>query len=400
MRGMAEGKVLNRWFAAGVWANETCRDSGLNGGLVRVKSGMQRSSGRVVLQAMLSLIAAAQWAGGAESSGGGLVWSEPRSFDAKLASMRLSVEGNKLRNARREEIWLRGVNIASLEWSEQGEHLQEAFGEALGNWRANVIRLPLAQDRWFGKTTHRTDGGVAYRAIVDRLVETCAAARAYIDLDLHWSDKGKWSTDGGKLAQQEMPDANSVLFWRDVATRYRDQPNVIFGLYNEPHDVSWAVWRDGGAATVKPPRHETNQVPSTFEAVGLQQLYQTVRDTGAGNVVTVSGLEWGYDLSGVLESYAIEGTNILYETHPYPFKRDWEKKFGAVSAVHPVFMGEWGGGSKDLDYGQRLTVYARAHHLHWTAWCFHPSCGPPLLKNWEFEPNDFGRLVKGALAEP
>jgi endoglucanase len=337
----------------------------------------------------------------ADISGPDLVWSETaRRFDANLAPMRLQVQGNKLLNAKGEAVWLRGVNIASLEWSNQGEHMDEAFHQAMAGWRANVIRMPVAQDRWFGKAAHQADHGAGYRTIVDRLVETCAGAGAYIDLDLHWSNTGKWSNEGGKLSQHEMPDQFSILFWRDVATRYKNHPNVIFGLYNEPHDVSWSVWRDGGNVSEKPSKRDTNQVPISYEAVGLQKLYDTVRSAGAENVVTISGLEWGYDLSGVLQGHAIQGTNIVYETHPYPFKKEWDKRFGAVSDVHPVFMGEWGGGVKDLDYGRQLTVYARAHHLHWTAWCFHPSCGPPLLRNWDFEPNDFGKFVKTALLEP
>jgi hypothetical protein len=195
-----------------------------------------------------------------------------------------------------------------------------------------------------------------------------------------------------------MPDAHSVLFWQDVAVRYKNHPTVIFGLYNEPHDIPWTVWRDGGTVSEKPSKRETNQPPVVYEAVGLQKLYDTVRRAGAENVVTVSGNEWGYDLRGVLQGHAIIGTNILYETHPYSFKKDWDKSFGEVSQQYAVFMGEWGGGTKHIEYGQRLMDYARQHGLHWTAWCFHPSCGPPLLKNWSFEPNDFGRFVKESLA--
>ena len=107
-------------------------------------------------------------------------------------------------------VWLYGVNIASLEWSTGGEHIEESVNRAINDWKVNLIRLPLAQDRWFGKMTNQTDGGAAYRALVDKLVDTCAAARVYIDLDLHWSDCGKWVNEGGTLGQHNMPDKNSV----------------------------------------------------------------------------------------------------------------------------------------------------------------------------------------------
>jgi hypothetical protein len=331
----------------------------------------------------------------------GPVASQTRPFDSKLGAMRLHTEGNKVLDVNGKPVWLYGVNIASLEWTNGGDHVEESVNRAIDDWKVNLIRLPLAQDRWFGKMTNQTDGGAAYRALVDKLVDTCAAARVYIDLDLHWSDCGKWINQGGKLGQHNMPDKNSITFWQDVATRFKNHPNVIFGLYNEPHDVSFAVWRDGGTATDKPARWNPSQAIVIYEAVGLQKLYDTVRATGATNVVTVSGLDWGYDLSGVLQGYEIKGSNLIYETHPYPNKPNWDKKFGDASGKYPVYVGEWGFGRRDtngLAYAQNLMQYAKKHELHWTAWDLHTAAGPTLIKNWQYEPTVFGQFVKEQLA--
>jgi hypothetical protein len=115
-----------------------------------------------------------------------------------------------------------------------------------------------------------------------------------------------------------MPDANSVTFWSEVAARYRDDGRVMFELYNEPHDVSWSVWKSGGAAS------------DGFQAVGMQQLHDTVRATGAQNLVIIGGLDWAYDLSGV-PANRIDGYNIAYATHPYnkPGRRpyDWDRSW-------------------------------------------------------------------------
>ena len=244
-------------------------------------------------------------------AGNGMLASQSRPFDPKLEPMRLHTEGNKVLDAGGKPVWLYGVNIASLEWTTAGDHVQESVSRAINDWKVNFIRLPLAQDRWFGRMTNQLDGGAAYRALVDDIVDTCAAARVYIDLDLHWSDCGKWINEGGSLGQHNMPDKNSITFWRDVATRYKNHPNVIFGLYNEPHDASFAVWRDGGTVTDKPARWNPGQEKVIYEAVGLQTLYDTVRATGATNVVTVSGLDWGFDLSGVLQGMRLRA-QILF----------------------------------------------------------------------------------------
>jgi endoglucanase len=336
----------------------------------------------------------------------GLPASQTRPFNPQLASMSLHTDCAKVLDATGKPVWLYGVNIASLEWRTEGDHVQQSVNRAIQDWKVTLIRLPLAQDRWFGKMKDQTDGGAAYRAIVDGLVDSCAAAHVYIDLDLHWSDCGTWVNESGRLGQHNMPDRNSVVFWRDLATRYKNHPNVIFGLYNEPHDVSWAVWRNGGMTDDLPPKWNPDQTRTRYDSVGMQKLYDTVRATGAHNLVTVAGLDWGYDLSGVLQGYAITGTNYVYETHPYPNKPDWNKCFGQVSRQYPVYIGEWGFGGRNSDgtnglaYGQRLMDYAKAHDIQmWTAWDFHPYAGPTLIKNWDYEPTVFGQFVKDEFAK-
>jgi len=326
-----------------------------------------------------------------------------RAYDTNLESLRLHTEGTRVLNARGEPVSLRGVNIASLEWNNEGDHMKESFDHAIRVWKVNFIRLPLAQDRWFGKMTNPLDGGEAYRALVDSLVDTCAAARVYIDLDLHWSDCGKWVNEGGKLGQHLLGDRHSIDFWQALAVRYKDHPLVIFGLYNEPHDISAATWRDGGTVTDKPARWNPDQDVMTYEGVGMQQLYDAVRSAGAGNLVTVSGNDWGYDLSGVLEGYAIRGTNLVYETHPYPFKKQWDTCFGAVCSKFPVFVGEWGVGrtTNALEYCRETIDYIDRHQIQcWTAWDFHVSAGPSLIRNWSYEPTTFGKFVKDVLSRP
>ena len=351
--------------------------------------------------AALGMIALFHSTGQAQPAENGLLVSQPRAFDSNLDPMSLHTKGKKMLDAGGKRVWLYGVNIASLEWTNGGDHVEESVNRAIRDWKVNFIRLPLAQDRWFGKMTNQTDGGAAYRALVDKLVDICAAERVYIDIDLHWSDCGKWINEGGQLGQHKMPDINSITFWQDAATHFKNQPNVVFGLYNEPHDTSFAIWRNGGTVTDKPARWNPDQKKVTYEAVGLQKLYDSVRATGATNVVTVSGLDWGFDLSGVLQGYAIKGSNLIYETHPYPEKKNWDKNFGDTSWKYPVYVGEWGFGKRDtngLVYAQNLMQYTRKHKLHWTAWDLHIAAGPTLIKNWDYEPTVFGQFVKEQLA--
>ena len=136
----------------------------------------------------------------------------------------LHVVGAQILNSRNQPVRLRGVNAASLEWTSTGEgHILKTLNVAIQDWHVNIIRLPLCQDRWFGKAPEQKDGAKAYRDLVQQAVDTCATQKCYIILDLHWSDCNEW---GVNIGQHSMPDTNSLEFWKDFAPIYANQPAV------------------------------------------------------------------------------------------------------------------------------------------------------------------------------
>ena len=104
-------------------------------------------------------------------------------------------------------------------------------------------------------------------------MDLCSSKGCYVILDLHWSDVGEW---GVNIGQHSMPDENSLAFWKDLAPVYANHPAVLYDLYNEPHDVTWDIWLNGGTVTDKPGGRRGGE-PKTYRAVGLQTLLDTVR---------------------------------------------------------------------------------------------------------------------------
>lgn len=311
-------------------------------------------------------------------------WSPP----ANLGDMRLRVEGARLLDGRGQPVLLHGVNIPSLEWSSDGEYVHEALHVATSKWKANLIRLPISLDRWYGKAPEQTDGGLEYRWLIDSLVQRAMLRRVYLLIDLHWTNLGTW---GKHMAQHKLPGVNAIAFWEQVADLYKDQPHVLFGLYNEPRDVTWDQWLHGGMI-----EGDKKHGSPIYEAAGMQQLYDAVRRTGAQNIVVVGGLDWAFDLSAAVTTHRIEGFNLMYDTHVYSFKgrQRWDKAFGNPSQQVPVLVGEWGGKTKDGQFGRELLQYMHDRQMHWTAWCFHPTADPPLIEGWTFRPTPFGELVR------
>jgi hypothetical protein len=318
----------------------------------------------------------------------------------------LKVVGTAIANTEGQPVRLRGVNTASMEWTSNGEgHILKTVETAIRDWHVNHIRLPLAQDRWFGKAPEQKDDGNAYRALVKQVVDLCAAQGCYVILDLHWSDAGEW---GKQIGQHVMPDRNSLEFWIDLASTYKNHPAVIFDLYNEPHDVSWDIWLKGGQVTERASRRNPSK---TYEAVGMQTLLDAVRATGARNVVIVGGLDWAYDMSAFLKGKQLadsQGNGVIYANHSYPFKGDsverWIEKMKSATATIPVIVSEFGSESRGgagrtgEQWLRRVLQALEDHKWNWTAWDLYPAAGPRLISDWNYTPTpSFGKWVQQAL---
>jgi endoglucanase len=344
---------------------------------------------------------------------------------ASSAPLPLKVVGNQILNSNGEPVRLRGVNCACLEWTSDGQgHILETVRVAIDDWKVNHIRLPLCQDRWFGKAPEQdpNESGQAYRALVRQVVDLCTSKGVYVMLDLHWSDTGEW---GQNIGQHSMPDENSLAFWKDFAPVYANNPAVLFDLYNEPHDVSWDIWLNGGEVTDKP--NNPRQTARTFKAIGMQSLLDAVRAAGAKNVVVAGGLDWAYDLSGILEGRQLKdpnGNGVIYPNHCYDNKRQlvdtWITNMEKASAQLPIIISEFGGayyppgtapagrgrrgfgnfGSPNgPDWLMRVLQAIEDHKWSYTAWDFHPSAGPTLITGWDYTPTPrFGVYVKRMLA--
>ena len=142
--------------------------------------------------------------------------------EAGSAPLQLTVQKTRVVNSRNEPVRLRGVNTASLEWSSDGEgHILETVQTAINEWHVNVVRLPLAQDRWFGKANEQKDEGKAYRALVDQIVETCAAG----DATSSWICTGRMRASGAsRSASTSCPTRTAWSSGRAARIRTRIIP--------------------------------------------------------------------------------------------------------------------------------------------------------------------------------
>ena len=300
-----------------------------------------------------------------------------------------TVKGNAIFGADGKRYYFHGVGRDGLEYSCFGDgHFTPKELAYIGSgtstktttyWGANTVRLPLSEVFWLKGQPSAKCSATQYHQVVKQTIDALTALHLNVMIDLQWSDAGGQSLGAG--GAWAMPDTDSVTFWQQVATLYKGYPNVLFELFNEPHPAQWSCWSAPCIMT----NDKSNGQTLTYHSVGMQALLNAVRGVGARNLAIVGGMEWGFDLSQ-LAHYGLKGSNIVYDTHPYPYgdkqPQLWDAAFGKVSATYPVISAESGEYDCGTSYVNKLLSYLDAHQIGWVAWAWTvqgDACGYPLL---------------------
>ncbi|KAF7348554.1 Glycoside hydrolase family 5 protein [Mycena venus] len=96
----------------------------------------------------------------------------------------------------------------------------------------NTFRLPVA---WQFFTNYVLGAPIDADNMVkyDALVQACLATGAFCIIDMH--NYARWET--GIIGQGGPTNDQFAATWGEIAAMYKDNPKIIFGIMNEPHDV-------------------------------------------------------------------------------------------------------------------------------------------------------------------
>ena len=308
-------------------------------------------------------------------------------------------QGNLILGADNHPYLFHGIARDDLEYFCKGDgHYDEQELAYLGPgistaketyWSGNVVRLPLSEGFWLYGHPSENCAPQQYQALVKQTIDALTALNMNVIINLQWNDAGGQARGSG--TQLAMPDADSVTFWKQVAPIYASYSNVLFELFNEPDIYNWVCWMNGCQVTGDV---GTNNQTYSYPGVGMQKLVETVRRAGANNLVLVGGLDWGYDLSQ-LPTYHLQGSNIVYDTHPYDYYGkqpiNWDASFGNISSSYPVFAAEFGEYDCGTNYTSQLINYFDAHNISWVGWAWvvanaDPCAYPQVIRTYNGTP--------------
>ena len=307
------------------------------------------------------------------------------------SGLSVRVSGHHLVNGDGEPIRLLGVNRSGAEYAciagwgfFDGPTNDDASVAAMASWHINAVRVPLNEDCWLGiNGVAPAYAGANYQDAMVSYVNLLHRHNLYAIINLHWSAPGTQLATG----QQPMADADhSPAFWQSVATTFKNDPAVVFDLFNEPYGVSWSCLRDGCDSL-------------GWQAAGMQSLVNAVRSTGATQPLMVAGLDWSNDLSQWLQyaptdpSHALVASYHLYNWNPCRSLACWNSTLITVAHRVPVVTGELGENDCAHGFIDSYMAWADAHRVSYVAWSWNTaSCEaqPALITAYDGTPTNFG----------
>ena len=248
----------------------------------------------------------------------------------------LSVKDTHLVNEKGETVILRGVSTHGLTW--YPDYINEdLFKDISENWNCNIVRLAMYSKDYIANKKENEE--ILYRGI-----EAAIAADMYVLVDWHILE------DYDPLMNLK----HASTFFGEVSLKYKDVPNVIYEICNEPNkDCSW---------------------DHVYEYA--QSIIPIIRENDEDAVIIVGTPEYDQDFAGVMAE-RIDDPNVMYVFHFYTashYENMRKKLSDVIDAGLPVFISECGvseadgNGKIDLDNAITWFDYLHDHDISYIIW--------------------------------
>ena len=250
----------------------------------------------------------------------------------------LQVIGTQLCNEAGEPIALHGMSSHGLQWYGQFASSRSVANTAA--YGANVFRAAMYTGEGGYLDQKETMKERAFAA-VDAAIEN----DMYVILDWHIL------SDGDPMTWVEEAEG----FFTRAAERYKDSPNVLYEICNEPNGgVTWE-------GNVKP---------------YAERLVSAIRAAAPRSVILIGSPTWSQDIH-LAAADPVEGVNLMYTLHFYAGthgKELRERMDAALASGLPLFVSEWGTSRADgsggvfLEESQVWLDFLEERGISWCNW--------------------------------
>ena len=286
---------------------------------------------------------------------------------------KLSVKGVNLVNENDKTIVLRGVSYGWHNWWPRfyNSSTVKLFAD---DWNCKVVRAAMGVDP---KKGYIDDPNFSIECVT-QVVDAAIANGIYVIIDWH---------------SHTIKTDQAITFFSKMAEKYKDYPNVIYEIFNEPERDSWS---DVKTYSIK--------------------LIETIRAIDKDNIILVGSPHWDQDVHIVADDPILGFDNIMYSLHFYAathgqFLR--ERGDYAIKKGLPLFVPECAGmeatGDGQINYSewQNWLNWMKNNNISWVAWSIadkNESCSMLLPSasttgNWKNEDlKEWGKMIKKELS--
>lgn len=240
----------------------------------------------------------------------------------------------------------------------------------------NTLRLPVDATRW---------STALYQQQIAKTVADATSAGLYVIIDLHWSaPNGQQS-----IGQPGYPDTDHVpAFWKAVADTFKNNPAVIFELFNEPYgnnvgslcctvNAQSSLLVNGGSET--PFVHLNNagnngpvSVNITYQVAGELALLQIIRGEAATNLVLGGTYWWNGEIElwptlwNIAAGNPDPQKNFAAVMHCYGYAKGTGNLSNVLNAGYPLVITEFTQGTDIGNCGG--AAFAAANDIGTISW--------------------------------
>lgn len=259
---------------------------------------------------------------------------EGNKSDFVAVNGKLSVQGTSLVNEAGEPVVLRGVSLGWHNWWPRFYNKSTAAW-LKKDWNCNLIRAAIGVDPKKGYIDNPNFSIACLTSVVDAAIEN----NMYVIID--------WHSHHIRLEEAK-------TFFTLAAEKYKDYPNIIYEIYNEPIDDSW------------------EEVKAYSE-----EIIKTIRSIDKDNVILVGTPHWDQDIHLAADNPISGYDNIMYTLHFYAGTHKQELRERADYALAkdlPIFVSECAGmnadgdGAINLEEWNTWKEWMSRHQISWAAW--------------------------------
>lgn len=224
----------------------------------------------------------------------------------------LHVEGTHLAAEDGTLVQLRGISTHGLGWF-PGYVNEAMIAQARQEWGCNVFRLAMYTAEYNGYCSSDAKQKKNLKDIIDTGVKAAVEQEMYVIIDWHIL------SDNNPNTYKE----EAKKFFAEMAKKYKDVPNVIYEICNEPN---------GGTSWADIKKYALEVIPE-------------IRKHAPEAIIIVGTPTWSQDVDVAAQNPITEYDNIMYALHFYAATHKDSLRNKCKTAVAkglPLFVTEYG----------------------------------------------------------